>query len=149
MYPNSVRTPAPDRLDNILVPVDPQGALICRYTPLGGVENKSLPHGKLYRSVRLARASARELAMDADQIPRGSATGTFSCPADFGQYDLLIFSYRTTSDVDLIVSRSGCRVFSNGYTTRIGIGVDAAHKVHAFVAALDRLAGPLYRQPGL
>jgi hypothetical protein len=127
-------TPRPG-LDRLLAPKDPSGGLICRFRALGGVEGPHVQHGKLTRSIPLTRAAARRLASELDRIPEPPKGAIYACPMDVAQYDLLVLSYRSAPDVDILINRTGCRGITNGFTSRIAINPQAQR----FFDDLDRV----------
>lgn len=140
---DGIINPEPDHLDKVLAPSNPAKGLICRYTPLDGLQRAGIRYGVLYRSIPLTRAIAVRLAGDLDRIPPVPRGAVYSCPADFAQYDILILAYGGHQDVDLQVSQTGCRAINNGYVGRLDVSSQAGR----FATDFDEVAGPTYRQP--
>ena len=60
-------------------------------------------------------AHAAALAHIINKIDLKFPSGETLCPAATGMIDILIFSYRANSDVDLWWGASGCEALDNGY----------------------------------
>jgi hypothetical protein len=140
---DGISNPEPDHLDQRLAPLKPAHGLICRYTPLGGLQRAGIKYGVLYESASLTQSDARHLADDLDRIPPGKKGAFVSCPADIAQYDILILGYGGLQDVDLRISQTGCGVIDNGYAGRISRSPQA----DKFGKDFADVAGPAYRQP--
>ena len=102
-------------LSERLVPGTPTALLICRYSPKEGAQAPSVQHGVLYASARLDAPDAKKFADLLNDIPKDH--GEHTCPADLSRYDVLAFSIRGRSDVDVWSSSTGCWSFTNGTRT--------------------------------
>jgi hypothetical protein len=89
---------------NELVPSNPVGGLICRYSP----------SRSLYAGVDLATSDAVRLAVVIDAISTDVPQGTFHCPATDDSASIIAFAYAGRADVDLWFSDSGCETLDNG-----------------------------------
>jgi hypothetical protein len=140
---DGITNPEPDHLDKLLAPSNPTHGLICRYTPLEGLQRAGIKYGVLYKSVSLLQREARRLASDLDRIPPEPSGASYGCPSDIAHYDILILAYVGHQDVDLLVSQTGCQAITNGYAARLSVSPQAGK----FATDFDELAGPTYRQP--
>jgi hypothetical protein len=125
---------APDHLDAIMVPPEPTKALICRYSPIEGIQSPRVLHGFLYRSVHLGRSDARRLAEDLDRL-RPFPKGAWMCDSDSVRYDIMVFGYSGRQDVDVFSYAEGCPSVNNGYLMK-----GFLPPFDAFVKDFDRLA---------
>ena len=58
--------------------------------------------------------------------------GLTSCPAGLGTAAIMAFAYRTSVDVDIWVSATGCPFFANGYVRTGWITVDVVNFIHQY-----------------
>lgn len=102
-------------LKDEIVPLTPTAGLLCRYSPLGGLQAPGVKHGVLYGQATLTAAQARTLASLLNRIPPYKRGEVFHCPADVGRHSILTFAAPGRSDVDVWVSDTGCPYVSNGH----------------------------------
>jgi hypothetical protein len=110
-----------------LVPANPVGGLICRYSP----------DRSLYAGVDLATSDAVRLAVVIDAISTAAPQGTFHCPASDDSASIIAFSYAGRADVDLWFSDSGCETLDNG---RIRVYESGNPSFQAFLTQVSELA---------
>jgi len=123
----------------LLVPADPNGGLVCRYHPTGGVPSQNA--GRVAEQTRLDATQASELSEVIRQLDLRAPTGTYSCPADIGTVVLIGFSYRARADVGLWYAASGCQTLDNG---RIGAFEPGNSSFYlGFQETIDRLSPPV------
>lgn len=126
-----------------LAAAGPTAGLICRYSPFGGVQ--TLRPGHLVRQSLLSVHQAQELVAAVRALdlsgPRGASPPVAHCPADFGIYALIGFSYRSRADIGLWYSASGCQTLDNG---RLGAGETANPSFYdRFLSTVNRLSPPV------
>lgn len=92
-----------------MVPASPSGAVACRYEGL----NDPKPSW-LAKSATLDATQAARLATAFNGAQPWHRGVPYSCPADFGTYDLVLFTYSDGGEVDVLLSTSGCRGAGNG-----------------------------------
>lgn len=112
-----------------MVPGSPSGAVACRYQ--GGNDPKP---SWLAKSATLDAAQSVRLATalnDAQQWQRGMP---YSCPADFGTNDLVLFTYADGGEVDVLLSTSGCRGAGNG-NRQVLMAMTAIDQLDGYVGA--------------
>jgi hypothetical protein len=97
-----------------LVPADPTGGIICRYSPTGDAAPAA---GQLTQQTRLDSAQAANLATAIRSLKLGTQSGKVECPAYTGKYVVIGLSYASQRDVGLWYGASGCGGIDNG---RIG-----------------------------
>lgn len=108
-----------------LVPGTPQVAAVCRYA---GIND---PHpNALVKSATVAGAMLTSLTVALNKAQ--PSHGVYSCPAEFGLYDLVVFSYPDRGPVDVIVDATGCTQATNGHRQVMFAG-DALTRIAAVV----------------
>jgi hypothetical protein len=99
-----------------LVPSGARRVLVCRY---GGLNSGFFKMRLVNLRLVLDAATVTRLANEFNAL-KPFPTGSISCPADFGQNIIAIFSYRPgpRSDDPVTVDTSGCAPVTNGNLTR-------------------------------
>jgi hypothetical protein len=95
-----------------LVPGTPDVVTICRYAGL----NDPNP-GSLVKKATARQATATALAHALDTAKVFPSGTPYSCPADSGRTNLLMFGYTDGHQADVTMDTSGCRTASNGPRT--------------------------------
>jgi hypothetical protein len=88
---------------------------------------------------RLDNAKAAALADVINRIDLKPPVGAHGCPMDNGLTNIVVFSYRSSPDVDLWWHASGCQGLDNSYD---GAGETANPTFYdGFMGAMQRLRG--------
>lgn len=124
--------PSPAGPASVVVAGTPDRGTVCRY---GGLNDPDV--NKLVRSAVLTGAQLAKLVGALNRERVWPAGVPYSCPADFGRYDVLLFGYPDGHQAVVRASLSGCGSVANGKRT-VFLGDDVRQQLTALVGTWSR-----------
>jgi len=116
----------------------PNGVLICSYA--SNNESTPITNSQLVASTSLESTKASELGSVIRDISLVDHSDGAKCPAySAGIFMVLIFSYESRPDIDLLYRNTGCESLSNGVSIAYETGNPSFYD--GFKSAFERVAG--------